>query len=126
VTEIYDYMRVLWARVGRPYCPKCNVPIGTQTSDEIVARVLALPEGTRALVLAPIERSGNEDYADLFAREKANGFARARVDGIVHELADHPKLDRRSRHKVELVVDRIVIRKGARGRIADSVEMALS
>src|SRR5512147_2790867 len=96
VTEVYDYMRVLWARIGRPYCPKCNVPIGTQTSDEIVERVLSLPEGTRALVLAPIERSGNEDYADMFAREKANGFARVRVDGAVHELAAPPALDRRS------------------------------
>ncbi|NLU20927.1 MAG: ATP-binding cassette domain-containing protein, partial [Phycisphaerae bacterium] len=126
VTEVYDYMRVLWARVGKPYCPKCNVPIGTQTSDEIVERVLALPEGTKALVLAPLERSGNEEYADLFAREKANGFARVRVDGVVYELAAPPVLDRRSRHRVELVVDRISIRPGARARIADSVEMALS
>ncbi|MEP0843178.1 MAG: excinuclease ABC subunit UvrA [Phycisphaerae bacterium] len=126
VTEIYDYMRVLWARIGRPYCPRCEVPIGTQTSDEIVDRVLALPAGTKALLLAPVERAGHEDYADLFAREKANGFTRVRVDGQVYELSKPPALDRRSRHQVELVVDRLVIRPAARARVADSVEMALS
>jgi len=126
VTEIYDYMRVLWSRIGTPYCPRCDVPIGTQTSDEIVERVLALPEGTRALLLAPIEPSGNEDYAALFARERANGFARVRVDGQVHELTSPPVVDRRSRHKVELVVDRVVVRPRDRGRITDSVEMCLS
>ena len=119
-------MRVLWARMGQPYCPKCDVPIGTQTADEIVERVLAWPEGTRALLLAPIERSGQEEYAELFAREKANGFARVRVDGVVHDLSNPPTVDRRSRHKVELVVDRIVIRSSARSRIADSIELALS
>ncbi len=126
VTEIYDYMRVLWARIGTPYCPKCDVPIGTQTSDEIVDKILNLPEGTRVLLLAPIERAGNEDYADLFAREKANGFARVRVDGEVHELDKPPSVDRRSRHSVELVVDRIIIRRQQRSRIAESAEMALS
>jgi excinuclease ABC subunit A len=126
VTEVYDYMRVLWARLGVPWCPKCGVPIGTQTSDEIVERVMQQSEGTRAMLLAPIERAGNEDYSDLFAREKNNGFARVRVDGVVHELSDPPTLDRRSRHRVELVVDRIVVRKASRSRIAESVEMALS
>ncbi|MDM8008623.1 MAG: excinuclease ABC subunit UvrA [Phycisphaerae bacterium] len=126
VTEVFDYMRILWARVGTPYCPKCDVPIGMQTSDEIIEKVLGLPEGTRALVLAPIERTGNEDYAALFARERASGFARVRVDGQVYELEKPPSLDRRSRHSVELVVDRVVIRKREQSRIADSVEMALS
>jgi len=126
VTEVYDYMRVLWARVGKPYCPQCDIPIGTQTSDEIVEKVLARPEDMRALILAPIERAGNEGYAHLFAREKANGFARVRVDGKVYGLNDPPQLDRRSKHTVELVVDRIIIRRKQRSRIADSVELALS
>ena len=126
VTEIHDYVRVLWARIGVPYCPKCDVPIGTQTSDEIVDRVLALPEGTRLLMLAPIERAGSEDYADLFSRERENGFARVRVDGVVHELADPPVLDRRAKHTIELVVDRVIIRQQQRSRIADSVELTLS
>jgi len=126
VTEIYDYLRVLWSRIGTPYCPKCDVPIGTQTSDEIVDRVLKLPEGSRVLLLAPVDRGGNEEYEDLFGRLKANGFARVRVDGEVRELAGVPTLDRRRRHAVELVVDRVVIRANQRGRIADSVELALS
>src|SRR5690606_7984566 len=110
VTEVYDYLRVLWSRIGTPYCPRCDVPVGTQTSDEIVDRVMVLPEGTRALLLAPIERSGNEDYRALFARERANGFARVRVDGQVYELDKPPAIDRRMRHVIELVVDRLVIR----------------
>ncbi|MCB9865737.1 MAG: excinuclease ABC subunit UvrA [Phycisphaerales bacterium] len=126
VTEIYDYMRVLWARIGVPYCPKCQVPIGTQTADEIVERVLALGDGTRALLLAPIERTGSETYDALLAREKQNGYARVRIDGVVHELTDDIRIDHRQRHTVELVVDRVVIRKSARSRIADSVEQALA
>jgi len=126
VTEVYDYLRVLWSRIGTPYCPRCDVPVGTQTSDEIVDRVMVLPEGTRALLLAPIERSGNEDYRALFARERANGFARVRVDGQVYELDKPPAIDRRMRHVIELVVDRLVIRANQRGRIAESIEMALS
>jgi excinuclease ABC subunit A len=126
VTEVFDYMRVLWARIGTPYCPRCDLPIGTQTCDEIVERILVLPEGTKALLLAPIEPAGNESYADLLARQKANGFARVRVDGTVHEIPDAPALDRRSRHTVEVVVDRIVIRANQRSRITDSVELALS
>jgi len=126
VTEIHDFLRVLWARIGQPFCPKCDVAIGTQTSDDIVDKVLAMPDGTRAMIMATIERTGNEEYVDLFAREKANGFARVRVNGEVHELSDPPDLDRRSRHTVELVIDRIIIRKRQRGRIAESIEMALS
>lgn len=126
VTEIFDYMRVLWARVGTPYCPRCDLPVGTQTCDEIVERILALPEGTRALLLAPVEPAGNESYEDLLARQKTNGFARIRVNGTVYELADAPKLDRRSRHAVEVVVDRVIIRAKQRSRITDSVELALS
>ncbi len=126
VTEIYDYLRVLAARLGTAYCPKCQVPIGTQTADEIVEKVLALGEGTRVLLLAPVERVGGESYEALFAREKANGYARVRVDGAVHSLDDPVELSGRSRHQVELVVDRVVVRRRQAARLADSVEQALA
>ena len=126
VTEIYDYMRVLWARVGTPYCPRCAVPVGAQTADEIIGRIAALPEGSRALILAPIRRAGQETWADLLARQRTNGFARARIDGQVHELEAAPPLDDRTGHDVELVIDRVVVRPGQRARLADSVETALA
>ncbi|UCC32026.1 MAG: ATP-binding cassette domain-containing protein, partial [Phycisphaerales bacterium] len=126
VTEIYDYMRVLWARIGQPYCPKCKIPIGTQTSDEIVDRVLALGEGRKVILLAPVEPSGQESYEHLFKRERANGYARVRVDGVVHSLDERISIDGKRRHDVELVVDRIVVRKAQEARISDSVEQALA
>ena len=126
VTEIYDYMRVLWTRVGRPHCPKCRVPIGTQTADEIVERILSLGEGTRLFLLAPVELAGQEDYQQLFDRERANGYARARVDGIVYELDQPMGIDSKRRHRVELVVDRLIVRHAQASRIGDSVEQALA
>ena len=126
VTEIYDYMRVLWARIGSPHCPKCGVTIGTQTSDEIVERLLALGAGTEALLLAPVERAAHETFEELFARERANGFTRVRVDGVLHRLDDRVVLDTRRRHQVELVVDRIVVNRSRAARIADSVEQTLT
>jgi len=126
VTEIYDYLRILYARLGRPYCPKCNIPIGTQTSDEIVARILGWPEGSRLLLCAPIERSGGETYAQLFERQRNNGFARIRVDGELYELTAPPAIDARRKHDVQVVVDRVIVRPNARARIADSVEQALA
>jgi excinuclease ABC subunit A len=126
VTEIYDYLRVLWARIGTPYCPKCAVPIGTQTSDEIVERILALGEGTPLLLLAPIEPAAHESHAELFARQRANGFTRIRVDGVVHRLDEDVALDARRRHQVELVVDRVVVRAAQASRLTDSVEQTLA
>ncbi len=126
VTEIYDYMRVLWARIGTPHCPKCDVEIGTQTSDEIVERVLSLPEGTRALILAPVERATNETYDHLFQRERANGFSRVRIDGDVYPIDEPIKIDKRSKHAVELVVDRVTIRPNQKSRINDSIEQSLA
>ncbi|MBN1488284.1 MAG: excinuclease ABC subunit UvrA, partial [Phycisphaerae bacterium] len=126
VTEIYDYLRILWARLGQPYCPKCNVPIGTQTSDEIVARILDWPSDSRLLLCAPIERTGAETYAQLFQRERNNGYARVRVDGGLYELTEPLAIDSRRRHDVQVVVDRVRVRPAARSRIADSVEQALA
>ena len=126
VTEIYDYLRILIARLGRPYCPRCDAPIGTQTSDEIVEKILALGEGTRVLLLAPVERAAGETYEQLFAREKANGYSRVRVDGVVHSLDEPLEVSSRRRHAVELVVDRVVVRRRQVSRITDSVEQALA
>ncbi|MCG3137064.1 MAG: UvrABC system protein A [Phycisphaerae bacterium] len=126
VTEIYDYLRVLYARLGQAYCPRCQVAIGTQSSDEIVERIMAWPRGSKLLLLAPIERSSGEKYQELFAREKQNGYARVRVDGQVYELDQSIPVNNKSRHRVELVVDRVVIQPAARSRIADSVEQTLA
>ena len=126
VTEVYDYMRILWSRVGTPYCPMCKVPIGTQTSDEIVEKILALGEGQKVLLLAPVEPTGQESYGQLFKCERANGYARVRVDGAIHSLDDSLEIDHRRRHRVELVVDRVVIRRSQASRLSDSVEQALT
>jgi excinuclease ABC subunit A len=126
VTEIHDYMRVLWSRIGTPHCPKCLIKIGTQTTDEILAKVMDLPAGSKAIILAPVRRSGNETYAAMFERERKNGFRRARVDGVIYELDQPIDVDHRKRHDVELVIDRVVIDAKAKSRIADSIEQALS
>jgi len=126
ITEIYDYMRVLWARVGQPYCPKCDIPIGTQTSDEIVAKLMGLPEGSRVMLAAPIERGPAESWDAVLIRCKAGGYARVRIDGKVHELGEELNIDARRQHAVELVVDRVVIKAAGRGRTAESVEHSLA
>ncbi len=126
ITEIYDYMRVLWARVGQAHCPTCAAPVGTLSTDEVVEAVMQLPEGTRVLLCAPIERGAAESYDALFARCKANGYVRIRVDGEVLSLDAPLSIDARRRHTIEVVIDRIVIRSLDRRRIADSVEHALS
>ncbi len=126
VTEVYDYLRILAARLGVPHCPRCDVPIGTQSADEIVEKVLALGEGRRALVLAPVERATGETYEQLFLRERANGYTRVRVDGVVHQLDEDIDVSARRRHVVELVVDRVVVRKRQAARLADSVEQGLA
>ncbi len=126
VTEIYDYMRVLWARLGTPYCPTCNLPVGTQTADQIVDRVLALPDGTAILILAPVALEEGETYTGLFNRLKASGYSRVRIDGQLQETARTATLDPRRKHRVEVVVDRTLVRTGSRGRISESVEHALA
>ncbi|MCP4246346.1 MAG: ATP-binding cassette domain-containing protein, partial [bacterium] len=126
VTEIYDYLRVLIARLGVAHCPKCAVPIGTQTSDEIVEKILSLGEGARVLLLAPVRRATGESLEQLFAREKANGYSRVRVDGVVHSLDDGIAVSSRRRHEIELVVDRLVVRRRQVSRITDSVEQGLA
>ncbi len=126
VTEIYDYMRVLWARVGQRYCPKCEAPIGSQTVDQIVDRVLGLEPGSPITLLAPMTLGDGETYAALFNRLKASGYTRVRIDGKIEETAHATTLDARTRHRVDVVVDRAIVRKSGRARIAESVEHALA
>ncbi len=125
VTEIYDYLRLLFARAGRPHCPQCDRPIRRQTVQEIVDQVLALPAGERILVLAPVVMSRKGEYRKLFDLLKREGFVRVRVDGEVRDLDEEIKLDKQRKHDVEVVVDRLVTGKDIARRLADSLETAL-
>ena len=125
ITEVYDYLRLLYARVGVPHCPECGEEITRQTPQQIVDSVLELPEGTRYQVLAPVIRGRKGEYADLFADLQQQGFARARVDGETVQLSEPPQLEKKLKHTIEVVVDRLVARDGVRQRLADSVETAL-
>ena len=124
VTEIYDYLRLLWARVGVPHCPKCGKEISRQTIDQIVDRVDALGEGTRFIVLSPIVRGKKGEHVKVFEDARKSGFARVRVDGILYDLSEEIKLEKNKKHTIELVVDRLVIREGQRRRLTDSIETA--
>ncbi len=125
ITEVYDYLRLLYARVGIPHCPVCGEEITSQTPQQIVDSVLDLPEGTRYQVLAPVVRGRKGEYADLFAELQQQGFARARVDGETIQLSEPPQLEKKLKHDIEVVIDRLVAREGVRQRLADSVETAL-
>ena len=125
ITEIYDYMRLLWARVGRPHCPICHEPVTRQTPQQIVDQLLDLPDGTRFQILAPVVRGRKGEFVDLFKELAAKGYARARVDGELVQLAEAPKLGKQFKHTIEVVVDRLVVKEGIRQRLADSVETAL-
>ena len=126
ITEIYDYLRVLYARLGQAYCPACQIPIGTQSTDEIIERVLSLPEGTKLYLMAPLERKGQEKYETLFDEIRRSGFVRMRIDGKSYSLDDPPAIDHRRKHRVEVIVDRNVVRPNTRTRIAEAVEQALA
>src|SRR5256714_7670050 len=125
ITEIYDYLRVLYARIGQPHCPKCGRPVGRQTPDQIVDQVMQLPEGTRFQVLAPIVRGRKGEYERLLQDLARKGFARARIDGETRELSEQIRLDRYYKHDIDVVVDRLVANPDIRRRVADSVETAL-
>ncbi|MBX6378845.1 MAG: excinuclease ABC subunit UvrA, partial [Clostridia bacterium] len=125
VTEIYDYLRLLYARVGHPHCPRCGRPISQQTVDQMVDQLLALPAGTRLQVLAPRVRGRKGEHERVFEELRRAGFTRVRVDGVLHELAEVPRLDKNRKHTVEVVVDRIVVRDGVRSRLAEALETAL-
>ena len=125
ITEIYDYLRVLYARVGKGHCPQCGRPITAQTREQIIERIAGLPAGTRFLVLAPLIRGQKGEYRDLFEDLLKQGFVRARVDGRVVRLTDDLRLDRQMRHNIEVVIDRLVAGPKIRPRLAEAVELAL-
>src|SRR3954453_19735019 len=125
ITEVYDYLRLLFARVGEPHCPVCGERISRQSPQQIVDRVLSMAEGTRFMVLAPVVRGRKGEYIDLFAELQSKGYARARVDGVVHPLTDPPKLKKQEKHTIEVVVDRLSVRASSKQRLTDSVESAL-
>ena len=124
VTEIYDYLRLLYARIGIPHCPVCGKEIRQQTVDQIVDRILALPEGTRIQLLAPIVRGRKGEYAKEFENARKSGYVRVRVDGQLYDLSETITLEKNKKHTIEIVVDRLVIGDGLRGRLADSIETA--
>ena len=124
VTEIYDYLRLLWARVGTPHCPKCGKVIRQQTIDQIIDQVLSLPEGTRIQVLAPVIRGKKGEHAKVLEDAKRSGYVRARVDGSLYELDEEIKLEKNKKHNIEIIVDRLIVRPDVRQRLTDSVETA--
>jgi len=125
ITEVYDYLRLLFARAGEPHCPVCGELISRQTPQQIVDRILAMPDGTKFQVLAPVVRGRKGEYLDLFGELQSKGYARARVDGVVHPLTDPPKLKKQEKHTIEVVVDRLSVKGGAKQRMTDSIESAL-
>ncbi|MFO0816414.1 MAG: excinuclease ABC subunit UvrA [Pirellulales bacterium] len=126
VTEIYDYLRVLIARLGIPHCPQCELEVGTQTADQVIEKLMALPLGTRMYLMAPIAVEVGEKYDALWEELRTTGYIRVRVDGVTHSLEKPPEIDRRRQHKVEVVVDRVIVSPQARSRIADSAEKTLA
>ena len=124
VTEIYDYLRLLWARVGTPHCPKCGKEIRQQTVDQIIDQVMALPQATRIQVLAPVVRGKKGEHQKIFESARKSGYVRCRVDGSLYELTEEIKLDKNKKHNIEIIVDRLVIREDISRRLTDSVEIA--
>src|SRR5436853_94595 len=125
VTEIYDYLRLLFARIGRPHCPKCGKPITQQTVEQMVDAVMAFPEGTRVQILGPVVRGRKGEYRQVLEEIRKEGFVRVRVDGEVREVTDDIPLDRYKQHTIEVVVDRLVVKPGIETRLAESIEPAL-
>ena len=125
VTEIYDYLRLLYARVGVPHCPECGKVITQQSLDQIVDKVLSLPEGSKVQILAPVVRRKKGEHQKVFESARKSGYVRVRVDGIIYDLSEEIELEKQKKHNVEIVVDRLVVKDGIRTRLADSVEIAL-
>jgi excinuclease ABC subunit A len=125
ITEVYDYLRLLYARAGKPHCPQCGEPISKQTPQQIVDQVMAMESGLRFQVLAPVIRGRKGEYVDLFSSLQSQGYSRARVDGVVHSLADPPKLKKQEKHEIQVVIDRLSVKASSKRRLTDSVETAL-
>ena len=125
ITEVYDYLRLLYARAGTPHCPVCGGRIARQTPQQIVDQVLAMPEGTKFQVLAPVVRTRKGEFVDLFDKLNTQGYSRVRVDGVVHPLTEPPTLKKQEKHDIEVVIDRLTVKASAKQRLTDSVETAL-
>ena len=126
ITEIYDYLRLLFARVGVPHCPKCGKEIKKQTVDQIVDKVLSLPEGTKFQLLAPVVRGRKGEHNKILEDAKKSGYVRARIDGMIYELGEEIKLEKNKKHTIEIVIDRLIVREGIQRRLADSIETVMS
>ena len=126
VTEIYDYFRLLYARIGIPHCPKCGKEIKKQSVDQMVDQIMALPEGSRIQLLAPVVRGRKGEHAKVLDRAKRSGYVRVRVDGSMYELSEDIHLDKNIKHNIEIVVDRLVVKEGIERRLADSIENVIS
>ena len=126
VTEIYDYFRLLYARIGIPHCPKCGKEIRKQTVDEMVDQIMELPERTKIQLLAPVVRGRKGTHAKLFERAKKSGYVRVRVDGNLYELSEEIVLDKNIKHNIDIIVDRLVVKEGIEKRLADSIENVLA
>ncbi len=126
VTEIYDYFRILMSRLAEPYCPACDIPIGSQSADEIIAKIMDHPPGTKLFLMAPLDVHVGERYESLWEEMRATGYVRVRIDGMTYPLDNPPAIDRRRKHSVQVVIDRVTIRPESRSRIAGSIETALS
>ncbi|CAM3696622.1 excinuclease ABC subunit UvrA [Tsukamurella ocularis] len=125
ITEVYDYLRLLYARAGTPHCPECGSVIARQTPQQIVDQVLAMEPGTRFQVLAPVVRTRKGEFVDLFNQLQTQGYSRARIDGVVYQLAEPPKLKKQEKHDIEVVIDRLAVKATAKQRLTDSIETAL-
>jgi len=126
VTEIYDYFRLLYARIGIPHCPSCGREIKKQSVDQMTDQIMAMPEGTKIQLLAPIVRGRKGEHAKVFDRAKKSGYVRVRVDGSLYELSEEIKLDKNIKHNIEIVVDRLVVKEGIERRLTDSIENVLA
>ena len=125
VTEIYDYFRLLFARVGTPHCPNCGIEISRQTVDQIADKIMSFPEGSKILVNAPVVRGKKGEYTKNFESYKKSGYARVMVDGIVYDLSEEIKLDKNKKHEISVVIDRLVVKEGIEKRLFDSLETAI-
>lgn len=126
VTEIYDYLRLLYARIGKPHCPQCGKEISQQTVDQMVDAIMESPEGTRIQILAPVVRGRKGEFQKLLEKIKKNGFVRIRVDGQMRETSEEIKLEKNKKHNIEIIIDRLIIKPGIESRLADSIEIALA
>src|SRR2546422_857519 len=125
VTEIYDYLRLLWARIGHPHCPNCDRPIAAQSAEQIIDQVMTLPEGSRFMVMAPVVRGRKGEYGKLLDELQGEGFTRVKVDGELRRLEEDIELDKKRKHDISVVVDRLLMRPDVRRRLADSIETAV-